>query len=203
VVEDVGYTIQEDGSLTFTDEQLLAGASDIDGDDLSVADVTYSGTEGVFTDNGDGTYTFAPNENFNGEVDLSFSVSDGTTTTEANIDVTVESVNDIPVAGSTTYSVQEDNSITITDEQLLANSSDVEGDVSVQDVSYSGADGVFADNGDGTYTFSPNENFSGEVSFDVVVADEDGATAETSAGLTVIEVNDPPIAGPTSYSIDE
>ncbi|WP_338062268.1 cadherin-like domain-containing protein, partial [Vibrio variabilis] len=203
VVEDVGYTIQEDGSLTFTDEQLLAGASDIDGDDLSVADVSYSGTEGVFTDNGDGTYTFAPNENFNGEVDLSFSVSDGTTTTEANIDVTVESVNDIPVAGSTTYSVQEDNSITITDEQLLANSSDVEGDVSVQDVSYSGTDGVFADNGDGTYTFSPNENFSGEVSFDVVVADEDGATAETSAGLTVIEVNDPPIAGPTSYTIDE
>uniref|UniRef100_UPI0038CFE0F8 tandem-95 repeat protein n=1 Tax=Vibrio mediterranei TaxID=689 RepID=UPI0038CFE0F8 len=203
VVEDVGYTIQEDGSLTFTDEQLLAGASDIDGDDLSVADVSYSGTEGVFTDNGDGTYTFAPNENFNGEVDLSFSVSDGTTTTEANIDVTVESVNDIPVAGSTTYSVQEDNSITITDEQLLANSSDVEGDVSVQDVSYSGTDGVFSDNGDGTYTFSPNENFSGEVSFDVVVADEDGATAETSAGLSVIEVNDPPIAGPTSYTIDE
>ncbi|MGR5503092.1 tandem-95 repeat protein, partial [Vibrio sp. DNB22_10_4] len=203
VVEDVGYTIQEDGSLTFTDEQLLAGGSDIDGDDLSVADVSYSGTEGVFTDNGDGTYTFAPNENFNGEVDLSFSVSDGTTTTEANIDVMVESVNDIPVAGSTTYSVQEDNSITITDEQLLANSSDIEGDVSVQDVSYSGTDGVFADNGDGTYTFSPNENFSGEVSFDVVVADEDGATAETSAGLTVIEVNDPPIAGPTSYTIDE
>ncbi|GAL30674.1 T1SS secreted agglutinin RTX [Vibrio variabilis] len=30
-------------------------------------------------------------------MDLSFSVSDGTTTTEANIDVTVESVNDIPV----------------------------------------------------------------------------------------------------------
>ncbi|WP_394154074.1 tandem-95 repeat protein, partial [Vibrio maritimus] len=203
VVEDVGYTIQEDGSLTFTDEQLLAGASDIDGDGLSVANVSYSGTEGVFTDNSDGTYTFAPNENFNGEVDLSFSVSDGTTTTEANIDVTVESVNDIPVAGSTTYSVQEDNSITITDDQLLANSSDVEGDVSVQDVSYSGTDGVFADNGDGTYTFSPNENFSGEVSFDVVVADEDGATVETTAGLTVIEVNDPPVAGPTSYTVDE
>ncbi|MCL9777639.1 tandem-95 repeat protein, partial [Vibrio methylphosphonaticus] len=78
VVEDVGYTIQEDGSLTFTDDQLLAGASDIDGDDLSVADVSYSGTDGVFTDNGDGSYTFSPNENFNGEVDLSFSVSDGT-----------------------------------------------------------------------------------------------------------------------------
>ncbi|MFA0728331.1 cadherin-like domain-containing protein, partial [Vibrio sp. 10N.222.48.A4] len=57
---DVAYTIEEDGSLTFTDEQLLAGASDIDGDELSVADVSYTGAEGVFTDNGDGTYTFAP-----------------------------------------------------------------------------------------------------------------------------------------------
>ncbi|MFS1416936.1 tandem-95 repeat protein, partial [Vibrio sp. 10N.286.49.B1] len=203
VVEDVGYTIQEDGSLTFTDEQLLAGASDIDGDDLSVADVNYSGTEGVFTDNGDGTYTFAPNENFNGEVDLSFSVSDGTTTTEANIDVTVESVNDIPVAGSTTYSVDEDGIITISDDQLLANSSDVEGEVSVSDVSYSGTDGIFTDNGDGTYSFAPNENFNGNVSLDVTVADEDGATAETTAGIDVIAVNDAPVSGDLAYSVDE
>ncbi|GAL38278.1 T1SS secreted agglutinin RTX [Vibrio maritimus] len=203
VVEDVGYTIQEDGSLTFTDEQLLAGASDIDGDDLSVADVSYSGTEGVFTDNGDGTYTFAPNENFNGEVDLSFSVSDGTTTTEANIDVTVESVNDIPVAGSTSYSVDEDGIITISDDQLLANSSDIEGEVAVDDVSYSGTDGIFTDNGDGTYSFAPNENFNGNVSLDVVVVDEDGATAETTAGIDIIAVNDAPVSGDLAYSVDE
>ncbi|MFA0442401.1 tandem-95 repeat protein, partial [Vibrio sp. 10N.222.51.C12] len=203
VVEDVGYTIQEDGSLTFTDEQLLAGASDIDGDDLSVADVSYSGTEGVFTDNGDGTYTFAPNENFNGEVDLSFSVSDGTTTTEANIDVTVESVNDIPVAGSTTYSVDEDGIITISDEQLLANSSDIEGEVAIEDVSYSGTEGIFTDNGDGTYSFAPNENFNGNVSLDVTVVDEDGATADTTAGIDVIAVNDAPVSGDLAYSVDE
>ncbi len=203
VVEDVGYTIQEDGSLTFTDEQLLAGASDIDGDDLSVADVSYTGTDGVFTDNGDGTYTFAPNENFNGDVDLKFSVSDGTTTTEANIDVSVESVNDIPVAGSTSYSVNEDGVITISDDQLLANSSDVEGDVSVSDVSYSGTDGIFTDNGDGTYSFAPNENFNGNVSLDVVVADEDGATADTTAGIEVIAVNDAPVSGDLAYNINE
>ncbi|WP_051333590.1 tandem-95 repeat protein [Aliagarivorans marinus] len=201
--EDKAYTIEEDGSLTFTDEQLLAGASDIDGDDLSVADVSYSGADGVFTDNGDGSYTFSPNENFSGDVELSFSVSDGTDTVDASIDVTVTEVNDPPVAGSTSYQVNEDNSITISDEQLLANSSDIEGDVAVEDVSYSGTDGVFADNGDGSYTFTPNENFSGDISLDVTIVDEDGATADTTAGIEVIEVNDPPIAGPTSYSIDE
>ncbi|MGY5745628.1 tandem-95 repeat protein [Vibrio antiquarius] len=201
--EDQAFTIGEDGVLTFTDQDLLDGATDIDGDDLSVEGVTYTGADGVLTDNGDGTYSFAPNENFNGDVNFTFDVSDGTDTVTANIDVTVTPENDPPVAGSTSYTVHEDNSITISDEQLLANSSDVEGDVAVDSVSYSGADGVFQDNGDGTYTFSPNENFTGDVSLDVVVVDEDGAVDTTTAGITVLEVNDPPIAGTTSYTIDE
>ncbi|MGD1457154.1 tandem-95 repeat protein, partial [Vibrio harveyi] len=201
--EDQAFTIGEDGVLTFTDQDLLDGATDIDGDELSVEGVTYTGADGVLTDNGDGTYSFAPNENFNGDVNFTFDVSDGTDTVTANIDVSVTPENDPPVAGSTSYTVHEDNSITISDEQLLANSSDVEGEVAIDSVSYSGADGVFQDNGDGTYTFSPNENFNGEVSLDVVVVDEDGATDSTTAGITVLEVNDPPIAGATSYSVNE
>ncbi|MCR9606257.1 tandem-95 repeat protein [Vibrio alginolyticus] len=201
--EDQAFTIGEDGVLTFTDQDLLDGATDIDGDDLSVEGVTYTGADGVLTDNGDGTYSFAPNENFNGDVNFTFDVSDGMDTVTANIDVSVTPENDPPVAGSTSYTVHEDNSITISDEQLLANSSDIEGDVSIDSVSYSGNDGVLEINGDGTYTFSPNENFNGEVSLDVVVVDEDGATDSTTAGITVLEVNDPPIAGPTAYTIDE
>ncbi|EPT9253180.1 tandem-95 repeat protein [Vibrio alginolyticus] len=201
--EDQAFTIGEDGVLLFTDEDLLDGATDIDGDDLSVEGVSYTGADGVLTDNGDGTYSFAPNENFNGDVNFTFDVSDGTDTVTANIDVSVTPENDPPVAGSTSYTVHEDNSITISNEQLLANSSDVEGEVAIDSVSYSGADGVFQDNGDGTYTFSPNENFNGEVSLDVVVVDEDGATDSTTAGITVLEVNDPPIAGATSYSVNE
>ncbi|HHF2887937.1 TPA: tandem-95 repeat protein, partial [Vibrio diabolicus] len=201
--EDQAFTIGEDGVLTFTDQDLLDGATDIDGDDLSVEGVTYTGADGVLTDNGDGTYSFAPNENFNGDVNFTFDVSDGTDTVTANIDVSVTPENDSPVAGSTSYTVHEDNSITISDEQLLANSSDIEGDVDISSVTYSGNDGVFQDNGDGTYTFSPNENFNGEVSLDVVVVDEEGATDSTTAGITVLEVNDPPIAGATSYSVNE
>ncbi|TKF22858.1 tandem-95 repeat protein, partial [Vibrio kanaloae] len=192
VVEDVAYTIEEDGSLTFTDEQLLAGASDIDGDELSVADVSYTGAEGVFTDNGDGTYTFAPNENFNGDVSLDFSVSDGTETVDANIDVTVTDVNDAPVSGATSYQMNEDGTITLSPEQLIANSSDVDGDVSLDSVSYSGADGILVQNEDGSVTFAPNENFNGDINLDVTVIDDDGATAQTTAGIEVLAVNDGP-----------
>ncbi|MDF5441397.1 cadherin-like domain-containing protein, partial [Vibrio parahaemolyticus] len=139
--QDQAFTIGEDGVLTFTDADLLTGATDIEGDDLSVEGVTYTGADGVLTDNGDGTYSFAPNENFNGDVNFTFDVSDGTDTVTANIDVSVTPENDPPVAGSTSYTVHEDNSITISDEQLFSNSSYIECDVAISSVSYSGNDG--------------------------------------------------------------
>ncbi|MBO0186089.1 tandem-95 repeat protein, partial [Vibrio parahaemolyticus] len=83
------FEVEEDGTLIFTDADLLAGATDIEGDNLTVEGVSYDGGDGILTDNGNGTYTFAPNENFNGDVNFSFDVSDGTDTVSANIDVSV------------------------------------------------------------------------------------------------------------------
>ncbi|MFA0673561.1 cadherin-like domain-containing protein, partial [Vibrio sp. 10N.222.51.A6] len=37
-----------------------------------------------------------------------------------------------------------------------------------------------------------NENFNGDISLDVVVTDDDGATATTTAGIEVLAVNDGP-----------
>ncbi|MBS9880960.1 tandem-95 repeat protein, partial [Vibrio alginolyticus] len=137
-----------------------------------------SGNDGVLEINGDGTYTFSPNENFNGEVSLDVVVVDEDGATDSTTaGITVLEVNDPPIAGATSYSVNEDEVIIFTKEQLLAQSSDVEGDVSLESVSYSGSDGILTANDDGTYSFAPNENFNGGVSLDVVVADEDGATA--------------------------
>ncbi|WP_275895741.1 tandem-95 repeat protein [Vibrio splendidus] len=204
VPEDKTFEIEEDGTLVFTDADLLTGATDIEGDNLSVEGVTYYGGDGILTDNGDGSYTFAPNENFNGDIDISFDVSDGALTTSANIDLTVNDVNDAPVAGSTSYSVDEDGILTISDAQLLANSSDVDGSVSVDSVAYTGTDGILTDNGDGTHSFAPNENFNGSVSLDVTVVDDDGATDVTTAGIDVIAVNDTPVvSGDLAYSVDE
>ena len=62
-------------------------------------------------------------------MDLSFTVSDGAGgTADANIDISVKDINDAPVAGSTSYSVDE-MVITISPDQLIANSSDVDGTV--------------------------------------------------------------------------
>ncbi|MDF5517497.1 cadherin-like domain-containing protein, partial [Vibrio parahaemolyticus] len=153
--QDQAFTVGEDGVLTVTDADLLTGATDIEGDDLSVEGVTYTGADGVLTDNGDGTYSFAPNENFNGEVSLDVVVVDEEGATDSTTaGITVLEVNDPPIAGATSYSVNEDEVIIFTEEQLLAQSSDVEGDVSLESVSYSGNDGILTANDDGTYSFA-------------------------------------------------
>ncbi|MDG2688295.1 cadherin-like domain-containing protein, partial [Vibrio parahaemolyticus] len=203
VAGSTSYTVHEDNSITISDEQLLANSSDIEGD-VDISSVTYSGNDGVFQDNGDGTYTFSPNENFNGEVSLDVVVVDDEGATDSTTaGITVLEVNDPPIAGATSYSVNEDEVIIISSEQLLANASDVEGEVAIDSVSYSGSDGIFTDNGDGTFSFAPNANFDGDVSLDVVVVDEDGATAATNANIDVLPINDAPVSGNLAYSVDE
>ncbi|MDF5496075.1 cadherin-like domain-containing protein, partial [Vibrio parahaemolyticus] len=64
------------------------------GDNLTVENVTSD--SGTLVDNGDGTYTFAPNENFDGNVNVTFDVNDGTATVPAEANIDVQSVVDMP-----------------------------------------------------------------------------------------------------------
>ena len=174
----------------------------MDGDALSATNLS-AGDNASVVDNGDGTFTVTPDADFNGDIDLSFDVSDGTATVQSGIDLTVNPVNDLPSAEDVAYSIDEDGILTFTDDQL-AGASDIDGDkLSVSDVSYTGTEGVFTNNGDGTYEFAPNENFNGEVSLDFMVSDGVGGTADANIDVTVNDINDAPIAGATSYSIEE
>jgi phage tail sheath gpL-like len=71
--------VEDSEGLIFSAEQLLANSSDFDlTDRLSVADVALADEEaGTLTDNEDGTWTFVPAANFNGDVTFTFTVSDG------------------------------------------------------------------------------------------------------------------------------
>ncbi|TKF96975.1 cadherin-like domain-containing protein, partial [Vibrio sp. F13] len=202
VPEDKTFEIEEDGTLIFTDADLLTGATDIEGDNLTVEGVTYDGGDGILTDNGNGTYTFAPNENFNGDVNFGFDVSDGTDTVSANIDVSVTAVDDAPVSGDLAYSINEDGSIRLSQEQLLAQASDVEGDdLTASDLTV-GGDATVTQNDDGSFTITPDENFNGDIdiSFDI----SDGTnTVQSSADLTVNPVNDLPVPQDQQFSVEE
>ncbi|RED49875.1 cadherin-like domain-containing protein [Aestuariispira insulae] len=192
VTGDIKLDMQEDGTITITSEELLANASDVDGDDLSVTGLSTS--QGSLTDNGDGTWTFTPDADFNGKVALSYQVSDGAALTPAAATIEVYAVNDAAVvSGDVTVNMQEDGTITISSEDLLANASDVDGDdLTVTGLSTS--QGSLTDNGDGTWTFTPNADFYGQVALSYQVSDGTVSTPAT-AKVMVASVNDAPEAG--------
>ncbi|NVK19165.1 MAG: cadherin-like domain-containing protein, partial [Methylocystaceae bacterium] len=192
VSEDTSFTMNEDGTITITEEQLLANASDANGDELSVVNLTING-EAVELDD-DGSFTFTPDENFNGEIDLSYQVSDGTLSVDAGGTITVEAVNDGPdVSGATSFDASEDNSITLTQEDLLANATDVEGD-DLSVLNLTADTGTIVDNGDGSWTFTPDENFNGDVNLSYDVTDGTDTTAAEGV-ISVEEVNDAAVVG--------
>ncbi|MEO1193644.1 MAG: tandem-95 repeat protein [Pseudomonadota bacterium] len=198
------FSVMEDETLTFTEADLLAGATDFDGDTLSVSDVRYTGSDGTLTDNGDGTYAFTPAGNFNGNVGLSFSVTDGFATTSANISVSVTPVNDQPVPGSISFTVLEDETLSFTDADLLVGSSDVDqGDtLSIASVTYAGSDGTLTDKGDGTYSFEPAKDFNGEVTLAFEVTDGTVSVPSTFTA-NVLPQNDAPLPLAKAFSVAE
>ncbi|MFA0511668.1 tandem-95 repeat protein, partial [Vibrio sp. 10N.222.54.C2] len=199
---DLAYSIDEDGSIRLSQEQLLSQASDVEGDDLTASSLTVGG-DATVTQNDDGSFTITPDENFNGDIDISFDISDGTNTVQASADLTVNPVNDLPVPQDQQFSVEEDGTLIFTDADLLTGATDIEGDnLTVEGVTYDGGDGILTDNGNGTYTFAPNENFNGDVNFGFDVSDGTD-TVSANIDVSVTAVDDAPVSGDLAYSIDE
>ncbi|MDM9623576.1 VCBS domain-containing protein, partial [Rhizobium sp. S96] len=129
---------EDSGAHLITQAQLLAGATDVDGDKLSVSGV--SASSGTLVDNHDGTWTFTPAANDDTSVSFSYTVSDGTTTVAGSATLDITPVNDAPVAPPVTLeAIAEDSGAhLITQAQLLAGATDVDGDkLSVSGVSAS------------------------------------------------------------------
>ena len=69
--------------------------------------------------------TYTPDSDFHGVDTFSYTVSDGVETATATVTVTVDPVNDLPVAADDTGRTDEDTAATI---EVVANDSDVDGD---------------------------------------------------------------------------
>ncbi|WP_461537953.1 tandem-95 repeat protein [Spongorhabdus nitratireducens] len=196
---DLGSTA-EDTSVVITQAQLLASASDIDGDSLSVTSVSIGdGAHGTVTDNGNGTWTYTPAADYNGtDVAFSFTVSDGSSGDEATATATIDvtAVDDDAVVANPigNQSVNEDSALSFT----------------VPENTFTHADGdaltYIASQGDGsalpdwlsfdaaTRTFSgtPDNEDVATLSLKVTAADADGETTDASFNLVVNNVNDNP-----------
>jgi Ca2+-binding RTX toxin-like protein len=191
-------TGEEDVTYILYARDLLTGFSDVDGDTLSVSGLTAN--HGSLNDNGDGTWTFTPDANFHGEVNLTYNVLDGHgSSVAAAQSFTLVAVNDAPMLTGTPAALvagTEDTAYTVTAENLLAGYTDVDGDMlSVSDLSAS--DGTVINNGDGTFTITPSANFNGAVTLNYNVIDGNGGSVAASQSYSLTAVNDAPTGAAT------
>ena len=130
----------------------------------------------------DQTVVYTPAANFYGSDSFSYTLSDGHGgTATATVTVTVNPVNDPPAAVDDKANGYENAPATI---DVLANDSDVEGDVlHVQSVTAPN-NGSAAIAADGTITYTPNTGFIGTDSFQYIASDGE-ATATATVTITV------------------
>ncbi|MCL4264506.1 MAG: tandem-95 repeat protein [Anaerolineae bacterium] len=194
VAVDDDATTDEDTAVTIP---VLANDSDVDGDNLSVSSLTQPG-HGTAVLNPDGAITYTPDPDFNsgdsanGTDEFSYTLSDGNGAVDtATVTITVLPVNDPPTAGDDTGTTNEDTAVTI---PVLANDSDVEGDpLTVTDVG-TPTQGTAVRNGDGSVTYTPDAHIYGTDSFTYTVSDGAGGLSVAAVTITIIPVNDPPLA---------
>ncbi|MGP1383491.1 MAG: cadherin-like domain-containing protein [Thainema sp.] len=186
----------EDNDLIIQLSTLLEGFSDPDGDVLLVIGLTSD--EGSVIDNGDGTYTFSPNANFNGTVTLTYTVTDsnGGDITGVFRSFSVTPVNDAPTVAN-----ELSNQTAIEDEIFSYTiPSDTFSDIDVNDPLT-----LVATLADGTplpswLSFDGN-NFSGTplnenvgvLSITVTATDQADATSSDTFELTIENINDPAV----------
>ncbi|WP_370073885.1 Ig-like domain-containing protein [Salipiger bermudensis] len=187
-----GLPVAEDDTAT-TDEDVavvvdvLSNDSDPDGDALTVTEATAS--NGTVTINDDGTLTYTPDADYNGSDEISYSISDPDGNTDsALVDVTVNPVNDDPVANDDTVGTEQDDPITF---DPTDNDTDVDGDDLVVSEIGDPENGTVTINEDGTVTYTPNEDFFGEDTISYTVDDGNGGEDDGVITVNVTVPTDP------------
>jgi hypothetical protein len=166
VADAQSVTTDEDTALAIT----LTG-NDADGDELTFT-VQSGPAHGSYAD---GSYT--PDADYNGDDSFTFVANDGTVDSEpATVSITVNAVNDAPVADAQSVTTDEDTALAIT---LTGN--DADGDDLTFTVQSGPEHGSYAD---GIYT--PDADYYGDDSFTFVAND---GTVDSEPATVSITVN--------------
>ncbi len=196
VAYDDSVSVNEDSSTTINP---LNNDIDPDLDTLSIGVV---GTPNNGTAVKSGTsIIYTPNADFNGTDSFVYDASDGALSDTGVITVTVNAVNDAPVAVNDTLSTNEDTAKTI---DTRGNDTDLEGDSLTITSTTNGSKGSVAIVTSGTQVqYTPNSNQNGSDSFTYTISDGNGGTDTASVSVTIAALDDPPNAVNDSKSTNE
>ncbi|AFY64935.1 tandem-95 repeat protein [Geitlerinema sp. PCC 7407] len=198
------FSTVEDTAITLSRNSLLGNDTDPDGDALQITSFqSTTGRGGSFVFNGS-QYIYTPSQNFTGVDSFTYTIADNDTATAdatGTVFITVDGVNDAPIAGDDRLTVQEDGVLTFSRNSLLANDSDAETLIFLEDFTQP-TRGRLVFNGT-SYTYTPTANFNGLDSFTYTINDGTGLTDTAVVTISVVSVNDRPIAGNDTATTNE
>ena len=197
-------SMSEDSSPTAF--SLTLNATDANPGDTLTWSISTQATNGTAAVTGTGTSKaigYAPTSDYNGSDSFVVQVSDGTLADTITVNVTINAVNDAPVAVDDAYSVAQNGALSVPEPGVLGNDTDIENDpltaVKVTDP----ANGALTLNSNGSFTYTPNSCYVGSDAFTYKA--NNGATDSNTAtvNLTVNMNNQAPNANAGgSYTAD-
>ncbi|MFW9966331.1 MAG: tandem-95 repeat protein, partial [Candidatus Thorarchaeota archaeon] len=191
VAEDDAYTTDEDtillGDLV---TGVLANDFDIDGD-IMAASLVSEPSHGILTLNPDGSFSYIPDANWYGVDSFVYEVSDGALTDTATVTITVNSVNDSPVAVDDAYPTEVGVPLIVAVPGVLANDYDIDNDPLEALLIDSPMHGTIVLVADGSFAYAPDACWCGVDTFSYKVFDGFEYSNIALVTLTVIDVTPP------------
>jgi hypothetical protein len=197
VAVDDAYTTDEDVVLNVPAPGVLENDTDPDSPVITAV-LVETVSHGELVLNADGSFVYTPNQDYNGTDTFTYKASDGALESEvATVTITINPVNDAPVAVDDEYTVAEDNVLTVAAPGVLENDYDVDGDVLSAALRSNVSHGVLVLLSDGSFTYTPDPDFFGTDSFTYTLLSypqpDSGWTDWATVTITVTPVNDAPV----------
>src|SRR5207248_6271001 len=127
--------------------------SDVENDPFT-ADIVNGPAHGMLMLNNNGSFTYTPAANYNGPDSFTYRAKDPSLSSNvATVSLTVNPVNDAPVAVDDAYSTPEDTPLAIAAPGIVGNDTDVEGSTLSPVLGVTTTHGVLSLNVDGSFTY--------------------------------------------------
>ncbi|MCH8921558.1 MAG: tandem-95 repeat protein [Planctomycetes bacterium] len=201
--DDGGYELDEDGELAVDAESgVLVGDMDAEDDPLTswLVDDAQHGSVSLAVD---GSFNYTPNADFFGEDTFTYVANDGELDSQlATVTITVNPIDDPPVAVDDEYAVDEDVVLVAAGGlAVTANDEEPDGDALAVTLVDDTEHGALVLAADGTFVYTPGQNFNGNDSFTYFVNDGTTQSNVATATITVTPVNDPPVAVDDAFRV--